>query len=157
MQKTANLISSGLMILIMVVGIIVFLLILMGGGTDENGVVQHNLGAIDFGLYLSYFILGLGFLMAVVFGLVNSIMNPKKSMGSMIGLVVAVIIYFICNAMASDTVPELWALRNKVMFSPENVKFADTALFLTYAFGIIALISIFFGEVFTLFKKYIAK
>lgn len=145
------------MVLIMLIGVIIFILTLLGGGENEYGVPQPNIGAIDAGLYLSYIILLLSVVIAIVFSLANMLMNPKKSAGTVAGFVLAIVVYFISSAMSSETVPELWALSDKVLFSPSNVKFADTGLYMTYAFGIISLMAIVFGELFTFFKKYIAK
>lgn len=145
------------MVLIMLIGVIIFILTLMGGGVDEFGNPKPNISAIDAGLYLSYIILVLSLVIAVVFSLVNMLMNPKKSMGTVVGLVAAIVVYFISSSMSSDVVPELWTLKDKVLFSPSNVKFADTGLYMTYAFGVISLLAIVFGELFTFFKKYIAK
>lgn len=156
MQKSINLISKGLMFIIMFIGVVVFILIETGSTSEEGLPIPHH-SAINAGLQTFYWVFGLCLLLITLFSLYQALNNPKKSINTAIGLVLAVIIYFICNAMASDEVPELWALRNKVMFTSENVKIADTALFLTYTFGIIVLLAILVGEAFTLFKKYFAK
>lgn len=131
--------STGLTVLafiIAIVGLIISIRIMIG--------YEDVIGAA---ITMSLVLIGAGALVAILFGLVQVFTNLKKNMSMLIGLVVFIILGFICYSLASDEV-----LRTYENVTPSTSKLSGGGLYLTYILIIGAALAAVLGEVTRAFK-----
>lgn len=139
--------------LIQITAIILFVAILSGEKTDpETGMELHAMGAIAASISMVNWVISICFLFWIIFAVYKVISQPKKSINSLIGIAVMVIIAAISWSIASDEVLLSWKMSGNPDFTPENSKFSDFGLNALYiTFGILIL-TIIYAEVSKLFK-----
>jgi hypothetical protein len=92
-------------------------------------------------------------LAAVIFGIVFFVMNIKKRMGMLIGLVAFVLIALVSfYGLASDEIyPALLKIQDEVV-TPKISQFSGGGLIMTYILGGVAIVTILWAEVSKIFK-----
>ncbi|MFC2114300.1 hypothetical protein ACFLRI_03020 [Bacteroidota bacterium] len=97
------------------------------------------------GLILSYFLLGISILAILFFFIMQLVDNPKKTVGSLIGFALVAVIFLIAWGASSGDMT-----LGKV--SEATSRFIGGTLGLTTILGIIALLAIVAGEIYSFFK-----
>lgn len=114
---------------------------------DQPKVVTAGL---DFMFNFSVVIIFLTAAAAILMPIVGIIQNPQKSIKSLIGLGIIVVVFLVAYAMSSEET--ITVASGKVLDNVFELKFADTAMYATYFTFAGVIISIVFGEVYKLFK-----
>ena len=109
-------------------------------------VVREN---VDLLLYWTYLLIGLGIAATVVCSIITLGQNPKSAIRSLVGLVALLVIVGVAWMMSSDVAVVTPTAEYTDAFA---LKVTDTGLFVTYGCMILAVASIFAGEVRNLFK-----
>src|SRR5690606_9397599 len=104
---------------------------------------------IDIGIYVSYGLIAVAILAAVILPLINSFSDPKKLVKIGVGLGSLLVVFFIGYALSSDEVTNTY-MRHDVNAS--SSKLIGGALVTMYIFFVIAFASIIVTEVGKLFK-----
>ena len=104
---------------------------------------------VDIGLYLSYGLVIVAVLAAIILPLINAFGDPKKLVKMGIGLGALVIVFFVAYTISSNEVTAVY-MKNKVDEGASQL--IGGALITMYAFFIVAFASIIFTEVAKLFK-----
>ncbi|MFP4091557.1 MAG: hypothetical protein ACLFUB_03870 [Cyclobacteriaceae bacterium] len=102
-----------------------------------------------YGLYAAYFLVGLAIVLAIILPLINSLNNPKALLGSVVGLIAILIVFFIAYSISGDEVNTVYT---KFGIDESSSKFIGGALITMYLLIGIALISILVTEVNKIFK-----
>ena len=150
-DKVFNYVLLGVKAIIGFVGVLTFLLIVMGEKTDEKGEKLHSLGSIDAGIVTSYIVSILCIVLWIAFSIWGVVSNIKKSIPMLISLGLFAVLFFISYAMASDEIMETWK-KKPDLFTPSNVKWTDVGIFVMYAMLILTVITIVVSEITKLFK-----
>lgn len=87
---------------------------------------------------------------AILMPVVGIIQNPQKSVKSLFGLAIIVVVFLVAYALASEE--PIRVASGKMLDNKFDLKFADTAMYATYFAFAGVIISIVFGEVYKLFK-----
>ncbi|CAH1001672.1 hypothetical protein LEM8419_02578 [Neolewinella maritima] len=103
---------------------------------NDKSPEAYDTGIFDFGITISVVLIGLAFLVAIIFGVVQMIDNPKGSLKGIAGLVALVLIMFIGYSMASGEVndPEIanaitkFETSQEASISPGNLKFISGSI-----------------------------
>ncbi|MFI3262773.1 MAG: hypothetical protein R3Y26_07675 [Rikenellaceae bacterium] len=121
--------------------VIVMLPFIQGGGetTDVDTMLNWTYGLVFFTIAA-----------VIVLPLLNIAKNPKAAVRSLVGILIVGVIFAIAYSLSSSTPIEVSA--SKVYDNPLELKLSDTGLFMTYAAFGLSILSIFFGEVYKLFK-----
>ncbi|MCH5306282.1 MAG: hypothetical protein J1E79_07360 [Rikenella sp.] len=115
------------------------------------GMVQGEGAALDTMLVWSLIVVLLTIALTVIMPLIAVFQNPKSAVRSLIGLGILVVVFLISYALATDDPIKLAS--NKVIDNTFDLKFSDTALWMTYITFAGVILSILFGEVYKVFKK----
>lgn len=116
------------------------------------GMVQSEGSAmLDVMLVWSFAMVILTIALTVVMPLVAVFQNPKSAVRSLIGLGILVVVFLVSYALATDDPIRLAS--GKVMDDTFDLKFSDTALWMTYITFAGVVLSILFGELYKVFKK----
>ena len=150
-DKILNYILLGIKSLIGVVGVILFVMILLGEQTSETGEKLHATGAIDGGIVLSYIVSVLCIVLWIVFAIWGIASNFKKSLPMLASLGVFAILFLISYSMASDEIMETWK-KKPDLFTAFNVKWSDVGIYIMYFMLIMTVIAIVVSEIVKLFK-----
>ena len=114
----------------------------------------YETGIFDFGITISIILIGLAFVVAIIFGIAQMASNPKGSLKGIAGLIVLVIIGFVAYSMASGEVtdPEIQNAITKFETSQEaeitsgNLKFISASIVTALVMlGLSALTLVVFG------------
>ena len=150
-DKVFNYVLFGVKSIIGFVGVLTFLLIVMGEETDEKGEKLHSLGMIDAGIVTSYIVSILCIVLWIGFSLWGIVSNFKKSIPLLLTLGVFAIMFFISYSLASDEIMETWK-KKPDLFTPSNAKWTDVGIFIMYAMLIGTVLTIVVSEITKLFK-----
>ncbi|MDE5944206.1 MAG: hypothetical protein K2G93_01295 [Rikenella sp.] len=116
------------------------------------GMVQGEGSAmLDVMLVWSFAMVILTIALTVVMPLVAVFQNPKSAVRSLIGLGILVVVFLVSYALATDEPIRLAS--GKMMDDTFDLKFSDTALWMTYITFAGVILSILFGELYKVFKK----
>jgi uncharacterized membrane protein YuzA (DUF378 family) len=139
--------------LYVLMGISVVLMLIFYFGSDVPGTANTPMRepvVTDTILTWAFILVGLAALSAIIFPLIRMILNPKNAKKTLFGLIGIVVIVFISWQFSSDEVLQL-ATEN-----PDNVphvlKLAGTQLGTMYVLLALAILSILYTEIRTLFK-----
>jgi len=117
------------------------------------GTMDQNLGEypyIDLLLRWTYIMLGVSISAMVLLPILGMIQDPKSAVRSLVGVGIVGVIVAICYAF-SDATPVITPA--KEFSNSLELRLSDTALYATYVALAIAVVSIFAGEIYKLFKK----
>ncbi|MEO0331541.1 MAG: hypothetical protein AAF223_07630 [Bacteroidota bacterium] len=103
-----------------------------------------------YGLIAAYALVGVALVAAIVLPIIQSISDPKSLLGTVVGLVIIAVIFFIGFSMASDEVTNVY-MNNKVTEGTTS-KMIGGAIMTMYIMVIIALVGIVITEVTKVFK-----
>ena len=106
-------------------------------------------GVINFGLYLTYFLIGLAVVAVVILPLVKAMDDPKTLVGTAIGLGVLLVLFFISYAISGDEVLTTYTAQN---VGPGISKFVGGLLTTMYLLFGAAIVGIVYTEVSRAFK-----
>ena len=106
-------------------------------------------GIINFGLYFTYFLIGLAVISVVVLPLVKALDNPKTLVGTAIGLGVLLVLFGVSYAVSSDEVLASYTVQN---VGPGISKFVGGLLTTMYLLFGGAIVGILYTEVSKAFK-----
>ena len=103
---------------------------------NDKSPEAYETGIFDFGITISVILIGLAFLVAIVFGVIQMASNPKGSLKGIAGLVVLVIIGFVAYSVASGEAndPEIqnaitkFETSQEATISPGNLKFISASI-----------------------------
>lgn len=116
------------------------------------GMVQgEGSAALDVMLVWSFAMVILTIALTIIMPLIAVFQNPKSAVRSLIGLGILVVVFLISYALATDDPIRLAS--GKVMDDTFDLKFSDTALWMTYITFAGVVLSILFGELYKVFKK----
>lgn len=150
-DKVLNYILLGIKSLIGVIGVILFIMILLGEQTSESGEKLHAVGAIDGGIVLSYIVSILCIVLWIVFAAWGIVANFKKSLPMLASLGVFAILFAISYSMASDEIMETWK-KKPDLFTPFNIKWTDVGIYIMYFMLVFTVLAIVITEITKLFK-----
>ncbi len=150
-DKIFNYVLFGVKSIIGFVGVLTFLLIVMGEETDEKGEKLHSLASIDAGIVTSYIVSILCIFLWIAFSVWGIVANFKKSIPMLLTLGVFAIMFFISYSLASDEIMETWK-KKPDLFTPSNAKWTDVGIFIMYAMLIGTVLTIIVSEITKLFK-----
>lgn len=150
-DKIFNYVLFGVKSIIGFVGVLTFLLIVMGEETNEKGEKLHSLGSIDAGIVTSYIVSILCIVLWIGFSIWGIVANFKKSIPMLISLGVFALLFFISYSLASDELMETWK-KKPDLFTPSSAKWSDVGIFLMYAMLILTVLTIVVSEITKLFK-----
>ena len=106
-------------------------------------------GIINFGLYLTYFLIGLAVVAVVILPLVKAMDNPKTLVGTAIGLGVLLVLFGVSYAVAGNEVLASYTVQN---VGPGISKFVGGLLITMYLLFGGAIVGILYTEVSKAFK-----
>lgn len=121
-----------------------------GVATYDSAQERVVTSGLNFMFNFSFVLIVLTALSAILMPLIGIAQNPQKSIKSLLGLGIVVVVFLIAYAMSSED-PILLA-SGKTLDNVGELKFADTALYATYFAFAGVIISIVFGEIYKLFK-----
>ena len=145
MDKTILNIFKIVSLILIALAVILQIVVLMKG---EDGLIGNSI--LDTYIRLAYVALIICALLAILFPLLSMVQNPKNALKVLGGLVVLVIIGFICYSIASNSfnIVELERLET----TAETSRYVGAALYFTYIIGGLAVVSIIFSGISGLFK-----
>ena len=108
---------------------------------------------IDVNIFIiwSYILFGIAGASAILFPLVNLILNPKKAVRSLISVGILAVLALISYLIASDAIPNFTGAQ-KFDISATTSKMVGTGLWAMYILGLVAVLSILYTEVSKIFK-----
>lgn len=127
-----------------------FLAVVAGVSTYDSNAPKTVTAGLDFMFNFSVVLIALTAFAAILMPIVGIIQNPGKSVKSLVGLVIVVVVFLVAYALSSEE-PILLA-SGKTLDNTFDLKFADTAIYATYFMFAGVLLSIVVGEVYKLFK-----
>ncbi|MCH7408830.1 hypothetical protein MM239_05450 [Belliella sp. DSM 111904] len=101
--------------------------------------------SIDIFLYVSYLLIIIGTIVAVLMPLIKSLDNPKSLAKTGAGIVILGVIFFIAFSTADSEVAPKY-LGDPFNMTPTLTKFVGGTLVTTYILAIVALVGIVFTE-----------
>jgi len=104
---------------------------------------------VDIAILVSYGLLGLAVLAAIVLPLINSLGNPKSLLKGLLGVVFILILYGIAYAISGN---EVTASYTKFGVDAGLSKFVGASLTTMYLLVIISIVGIVFTEIAKIFK-----
>lgn len=102
-----------------------------------------------YGLYAAYILIGLAVLLAIILPLISAFSNPKSLIGTVGGIVLIAVIFFIGWSISSDEVTNVYT---RFGITEASSKMVGGALISMYILIGLALISILFSEVTKIFR-----
>lgn len=139
--------------LYVLMGVSVVLMLIFYFGSDVPGTANTPMRepvVTDTILTWAFILVGLAALSAIIFPLIRMVLNPKNAKKTLFGLIGIAVIVFIAWQFSSDEVLQL-ATENPYNV-PHVLKLAGTQLGTMYVLLAIAVLSIFYTEIRTLFK-----
>lgn len=104
---------------------------------------------VDIAIIISYVLLGLAVLAAIILPLINSLGNPKSLLQGLMGIVFIIILYGIAYAISGN---EVTATFSKFGVDAGMSKFVGASLITMYLLVVISIIGILFTEISKIFK-----
>lgn len=154
-EKTIKSVLNLVKVALMLLGVIITFLIIKGAGVEEDtGKAIPADGQISFGLQLTYALMLISFVAAVLFAILQIVFNLKKNIPTLIGIGIFAVICFIAMSMSSDEMLESWKYKDPQYFTPSNAKWSDTGLIVMYFFGVATVLAIIAGELWSLVKRF---
>lgn len=126
--------------------LIVSAILLILGMVQGEGSV-----ALDVMLVWSLIVVLLTIAATIIMQLIAMFMNPKSAVRSLIGLGILVVVFLVSYALATDDPIRLTS--GKVLDDSFDLKFSDTALWMTYLTFCGVILSILWGEIYKVIKK----
>lgn len=145
MNKTVLTIFKVVSIVFIVLAVVLQVLVLIN---SEEELASSTI--IDNFAYLSYVAIGITALLAIIFPIVFIIQNPKNLLKILIALVLLVGIGFICYSVATSQFS--LELMEKLRTTAEVERMVGASLFFTYIVGGLAILSIIYSGISSLFK-----
>jgi len=140
---------------IVVVGVILFLLIIAGKGTDADGNAIVADGEIGFAITFCMILFLSAAVVAVVAGIFMIAINIKKSVPLLIGIGVFLVVLFLSYSLSSDEILEAWKYKASAeLYTAGNVKWSDAGIISMYFFGAAAILAIIAGEISGIVKRF---
>ena len=102
-----------------------------------------------YGLYAAYILAGLGIILAIILPLINALSNPKSLLGTLGGLAIIAIVFFIGYSISDNEVNTVYT---KFGITESSSQFIGGALITMYLLIGLALVSIVLTEVTKIFK-----
>ncbi len=96
-------------------------------------------------------LLGLTAFLAILFPIINIVLNPKNAVKALLGLITIGVVFLI-GYLGSDTTPIESAVSNPDFSDPAVLRFADTGIIATYILLGVAILSLIFTGVRSLIK-----
>lgn len=103
-----------------------------------------------YGLIAAYALVGIALLAAIVLPLIQAIGDPKSMLGTVVGIVIIAVIFFIGFSIATDEVTNVY-INNKVTEGTTS-KMIGGAIITMYILVILAIVGIVITEVTKVFK-----
>ncbi|MBD8490421.1 hypothetical protein IFO69_16840 [Echinicola sp. CAU 1574] len=105
----------------------------------------------DIMLYVSYLLIGLGILFAIVMPLIKSIDNPKSLLKIGVGVIGVAVLFFIAYSVSGDEVLPKFAVE-PFNLTPGASKAVGGVLLTTYILFFLSLVGIVFTEISKIIK-----
>jgi len=96
-------------------------------------------------------LLGLTAFLAILFPIINIVLNPKNAVKALLGLITLGVVFLI-GYLGSDTTPIVSAVSNPDFSDPAVLRFADTGIIATYILLGVAILSLIFTGIRSLIK-----
>lgn len=156
--KIGKIVGNVLMIVIFAIGIYTFFGILLGGGEAQDGSVTYNDAAVSTGLYTSFYVMIIGGVLALLFGISRLFLDFKKNMKVVISIalfaIVSLIVYFTASNVLPTKTQKFLANTGAEPDAIESTALnVDFGLKLTITLIFIAVASIIIGWAATLVKR----
>jgi len=103
-----------------------------------------------YGLFAAYILVGLALLAAIVLPVIQSFSDPKSLLGTVVGLVIIAVIFFVGFSIATDEVTNIY-INNNVTEGTTS-KMIGGAIITMYILVILAIVGIVITEVTKVFK-----
>ncbi|MEM9672234.1 MAG: hypothetical protein ACFB15_01270 [Cyclobacteriaceae bacterium] len=103
-----------------------------------------------YGLIAAYALVGIALLAAVVLPLIQSISDPKSMLGTVVGIVIIAVIFFVGFSIATDEVTNVYVNNN--VTEGTTSKMIGGAIITMYILVILAIVGIVITEVTKVFK-----
>ena len=104
--------------------VIIFMVSIFGAPAEEisaltndqiKGPEKYATSAFDFGITISIVLIGLAFIAAIVFGLIQVASNPKGSLKGIVGALLLIVLCFVCYSVANNDISqESAAIQNSI-------------------------------------------
>jgi hypothetical protein len=108
---------------------------------------------IDAGIYLSYFLLAIALIAAVVLPLVKSLGDPKSLLKSIIGIVLLLVVFDVCYALSSSSVPAQFTDPAKMTYiNSGSYQLVGGSIVMCYVLLIGTVVAVVYSEVVKMFK-----
>lgn len=104
---------------------------------------------IEIGLQVTYFLVAIGSLAAIILPLINAFSNPKALVRSFVALVLLGVLFAVSFTAANSDVTVIGTKEGLTAFGSQ---FIGAALILTYVLGALAILSILVTRVINLFR-----
>lgn len=152
MSSNLSKIVSYILYTLMAISVILTILFYFGKvvpGTE--GTNMHEPTITKTILLWAGILIGVTFLLSLVFPLINIATNPKAAKGTLFTLIGAAILIFIAYLLASDAVLDMQYYEGNDNV-PSTLKIAGTGLFTTYILAGLAILAILYSEIAKYFK-----
>lgn len=103
-----------------------------------------------YGLYAAYILVGIALIAAIVLPVIQSISDPKSMLGTVVGIVIIAVIFFIGYSISSNEITNVYINNN--VTEPTTSKMIGGAIVTMYILVILALVGIVITEVTKVFK-----
>lgn len=104
---------------------------------------------VNIGLVITYIMLGIGVLAAVVFPIIHMVQNPKSAKGALIGIGFLLVVFGISYAIGGDEVtPAMEAMQA----TPTTSKIVSAGLIGFYILFTVSIIAAIYSEISRFFK-----
>ena len=103
-----------------------------------------------YGLYAAYILVGIALIAAIVLPIIQSISDPKSLLGTVVGVVIIAVLFFIGFSIATDEVTNVYINNN--VTEPTTSKMIGGAIITMYILIILAIVGIVITEVTKVFK-----
>ena len=146
-SKALNLATTGLRILIAVLGIIFIVITMYGSGTDEHGhstLDKTGHFGLDSALTLTYIAIGLCAVAWALFGLGDLVLNFKDRKKVFVGFIVFIVLLLIGYTLSGDHVFHSWAEQG---VTQDTSKWVGAGLMSFYVMLAGAILAIIWSEV----------
>jgi len=158
MDKVIKILLAILRVLIIVIGLGTCAYIIANSNSDEGmleGMANYG-GALNLAYYTTLVVMVLCVVFALAFGVIFFILNIKKKMGMLIGIIAFLVIVAVSMFVLGDATmtPDLVKLNegNESVVTPFISQFSGGGLYLVYILGALAIIAIVWTEVSSLVK-----
>lgn len=132
-------------IILIVIATVYQVVILYQGGGDEVSA-----SVLDGYFYVAYAAFGISLVLAIIFPIIQMASNPKGAIRSLIGLGIAVVLWFVASAFSSNEFSAEYL--EKMMITADTSVMVGTGLIYTYFIFGLAILSIIYASVSSLFK-----